>query len=97
MTHERLVTAAMKMLGFFQGALLVVSALVIFVPSARTPTLRLITFALVGIVFSWKVFVMWRKGWLTMTPAQLFQSRAKSFPLDFLSTLMGLVAMLLVA
>ena len=74
-----------------------VSALVIFVPSARTPTLRLITFALVGIVFSWKVFVMWRKGWLTMTPAQLFQSRAKSFPLDFLSTLMGLVAMLLVA
>lgn len=97
MTNERLVAAAMKMLGVFQGILVVVSALVVFVPTARTPSLRLITLTLVGIVFSGQIFIMWRKGWLTMTPAQLFQTRARSFPLNFLSTLMGLVAMLLVA
>ena len=96
---KRLATAALKVHDLLQGALLIVSTVVVFFPTARTPVLRVVCMVLVAIVFAWSIWDTWRAGWLTMTPSQIFRAvqqgspaRRRS-PLDLLATVMGLAAL----
>ena len=67
-------------------------AAVVLFSEFRTPTVRTITFGLVVIDLIWAIWVLLRKNVLTMTPAEIYRSGLRGDPLDLLSAVMAVMA-----
>jgi hypothetical protein len=83
------VTAQWLLIAFF--------AMVVFVPTFRTPTVRVITIALVLLHGALTTWIAWRRGLLTMTPGQIYRSGLKAAPIELVSGCMALAAIVLVS
>lgn len=81
------VTVQLLVIAFF--------AVVVLFSEFRTPTVRTITFGLVVIDVIRTIWVLSRRNVLTMTPGEIYRSGLRGDPLDLLSAVMAVMAVVL--
>ena len=81
------VTVQLLVIAFF--------AVVALFSEFRTPTVRTITFGLVVIDVIRTIWVLSRRNVLTMTPGEIYRSGLRGDPLDLLSAVMAVMAVVL--